>query len=543
MAGRVLLFAGAGRSGELATFEAQLRQAGRAVVAAEQLEHALLLVQAFGPDVVVAIGRPTPTMMGLLRAHGALQQVPLVVIEDVGPNEILSLLHDGVSRVVPRQSPAAWESAWLAGVRDPLVVRGLAAFQATLFSGRLQVIDGSQLVGDIAMVDGKLTQARCGELSAQAALQALCVMNSANLRMQLPRLPSLDLDIEAVQLSMPATPQPLPTTRTPVGGRMTTDELLNLAPASVLVVEDDQDLQKLYVRLLQHRGFTVWSADDGAAGYDIARARKPDAILSDIMMPRVNGWDLLALIRNDAEVRETRVVLLSHHRDLLGSLAGVQAGADDYIEKTASRDEIVARVSKVLLGRREFTAACRGAPGLLEGKLSLLSPAYVLGALSGGQRTGRLTVQDAWGAIEVDMINGNIARVITNAAGTPITGDDALRSLLLLDDGQLRFVPITTPTAPVPARNTMEWVVAMQQSLNSLLEQSRGATLLGGKPLAVQHRLMDLYLSTAPEATHAIALALRGGQPPTTLLMDGHSPMLVDFVVRDLLRKGIVAPA
>jgi DNA-binding response OmpR family regulator len=315
-------------------------------------------------------------------------------------------------------------------------------------------------------------------------------------------------------------------------------------PATVLVVEDDPDLQRMYAASLRQQKLTVATADNGAAGYEWACRHKPDAILSDIMMPQVNGWDLLALVRNNAEVRETRFLLLSHHRDLLERLEVVDAGADDYIEKSATRDEIVQRVMRSLHARREFWMRCHEGNTAFTTTMYALSPATMLRSVAHASRTGKMSITTEWCRFDLVWVLGQIAGIRMVQGAQEQLGDDAMRALLLVDQADVVFDPSSEHGDHFAEARALEpWLLATQQSLNELLEISRGNTLMNTDPLRVQAGLMTIYLATAPAPAQQVATGLRDGKSPASMLEEGVSPMLVDFVVRDLLRKGILSPA
>lgn len=118
-------------------------------------------------------------------------------------------------------------------------------------------------------------------------------------------------------------------------------------PASggrVLVVDDNPDMRRYVSRLLSAR-FEVITAADGASALEIVRQRKPDLVLSDAMMPELDGFGLLRAIRSRAELRTIPVILLSARAGEESRIEGLDAGADDFLVKPFSARELLARVS------------------------------------------------------------------------------------------------------------------------------------------------------------------------------------------------------
>ncbi|WP_244850498.1 response regulator [Caballeronia sp. SL2Y3] len=116
----------------------------------------------------------------------------------------------------------------------------------------------------------------------------------------------------------------------------------------VLVVDDNADLRDYMRRLLAAAGHDVSVAADGRAGLDAAFALHPDVIVSDVMMPRLDGFGLLRALRDDETLRETPVVLLSARAGEEARVGGLEAGADDYLTKPFSARELLARVASNL---------------------------------------------------------------------------------------------------------------------------------------------------------------------------------------------------
>lgn len=120
------------------------------------------------------------------------------------------------------------------------------------------------------------------------------------------------------------------------------------SPPVVLVVDDEPDLVELLEYALETSGFTVLTAADGVSGLSIAEAEKPDLIVVDIMMPRMDGVALTAQIRERAALRLTPILMLTARTDESDEIAGLEAGADDYLPKPVSPKRLVSRVRALL---------------------------------------------------------------------------------------------------------------------------------------------------------------------------------------------------
>jgi len=131
----------------------------------------------------------------------------------------------------------------------------------------------------------------------------------------------------------------------------------------ILCADDNADMRAYVGRLLGDR-FEVAAVSDGMAALDAARARKPDLVLSDVMMPRLDGFGLLRELRADPQLCETPVILLSARAGEEARIEGMEARADDYLIKPFSARELLALVEshlKMSRFRHEATEAVRQA--------------------------------------------------------------------------------------------------------------------------------------------------------------------------------------
>ena len=116
----------------------------------------------------------------------------------------------------------------------------------------------------------------------------------------------------------------------------------------VLVVDDDPVILKLLTVNFELEGYEVLGATQGAEALDVARERRPDVVVSDIMMPVMSGIDLVIAMQADAELATIPVVLLSAKAQAADVRAGLDAGAADYVTKPFEPLDLVNRVEAVL---------------------------------------------------------------------------------------------------------------------------------------------------------------------------------------------------
>ena len=116
----------------------------------------------------------------------------------------------------------------------------------------------------------------------------------------------------------------------------------------MLVVDDEPDILALCAYHLAKAGYAVSRAETGAAALECARREHPAIIVLDLMLPDVGGFDVLRLLRADESTRDTAVLLLTARRDETDRIRGLTLGADDYLTKPFSPQELVLRVAAIL---------------------------------------------------------------------------------------------------------------------------------------------------------------------------------------------------
>jgi len=120
--------------------------------------------------------------------------------------------------------------------------------------------------------------------------------------------------------------------------------------ARILLVDDQPDIRETASLALQHGGHQVLTARDGLEGVEKARSERPDLVLMDIEMPRMDGWEALRMLRLDEETRDIPVAMFTILFDLREKVRALKYGAQDYISKPFSLDDLLERVERILGG-------------------------------------------------------------------------------------------------------------------------------------------------------------------------------------------------
>ncbi|MFT5789322.1 MAG: two-component system response regulator CpxR [Shewanella sp.] len=135
----------------------------------------------------------------------------------------------------------------------------------------------------------------------------------------------------------------------------------------ILLIDDDLGLSELLAQLLELEGFELTLAHDGQAGLDLALQQSFDLILLDVMLPKLNGFEVLRALRTK---KQTPVLMLTARGDEIDRVVGLEIGADDYLPKPFNDRELVARI-RAIIRRANIQASDNGQTIQSFGDLSL----------------------------------------------------------------------------------------------------------------------------------------------------------------------------
>jgi two-component system alkaline phosphatase synthesis response regulator PhoP len=128
-----------------------------------------------------------------------------------------------------------------------------------------------------------------------------------------------------------------------------------MAGEKILVVDDEANIRELARMYLEKEGFDVLTAGDGQAALDLARSERPALMVLDLMLPKVDGWEVCRRIRANSTLP---IIMLTARDDDVDKIVGLELGADDYMTKPFNPRELVAR-SRAILRRSSLAAGGR----------------------------------------------------------------------------------------------------------------------------------------------------------------------------------------
>ena len=121
--------------------------------------------------------------------------------------------------------------------------------------------------------------------------------------------------------------------------------------ARILLADDDMELTRVLRKNLERQGYQVFVAYDGKEALAVIEEKRPDAIVLDVMMPVMNGWEVCKQVRADDELQSTGVIMLTGIGPNLNEMTSPLYGADDHLDKPVDVDELQERIA-ILLERK-----------------------------------------------------------------------------------------------------------------------------------------------------------------------------------------------
>ncbi|MFO0675041.1 MAG: response regulator [Polyangiaceae bacterium] len=309
----------------------------------------------------------------------------------------------------------------------------------------------------------------------------------------------------------------------------------------VIVADDDPAVTWFVADLLRSAGCEVLEALDGQKALDLAFRTSPDLVISDILMPSLDGFGLCRALRHDVVLRDTPVILLSWKEDLLQRVRELGASAAAYLRKESDSRAIVARVREVMRPRTRIEARFAG-DGDVRGRIEGMSVVSLLKLVAKKRPNARLSLRDASFLYEMEFRRGEIQRVVRMAEGGGFeAGDKALASML---GAQAARFLVTEASGGVEGsiggtvEGLLEDVIAHARGS---LATVTGASLARVNRVTFDRPLVDACLASTPEPMKGALSRIVAGANVRDVLVDGTiSPALLEESFALLASQGAV---
>jgi CheY-like chemotaxis protein len=273
----------------------------------------------------------------------------------------------------------------------------------------------------------------------------------------------------------------------------------------------------------------------------VIREHRPDVLITDILMPELDGWEILSMVRRDVLLWDTPVVVLSWREDFLQRLRDLEVEANAYLLKESDRSHILASVSETVAERRQIAQRVSESDDA-SGRVEQIGIVPLLDALAGRRGTARLVVRETWNVFEVTLRMRTVLDVRHLVDGMPReSGVSALRLLLGVRSGRFTVsTPLWREDGAVlgPYDQTL---AAAARPFQELVDLVTNGVFLRSTTLALRPELLPRYLETTPRRVHMVVDALRTGSQPIELIAEGRVTLsAMESIMLDMVRRGIV---
>jgi DNA-binding response OmpR family regulator len=504
------------------------------------------LSRVFGPDVAVidADRKGARELVELFVKDPMVEPIPIVVVGDFTSPEISStFIGLGATRVLPKPVSPDLLRRTLTELRDhgsptvhtrePLgelnVSQLVDRLAIELRRGLVEAVDPAARVSSVGFGEG--TDIMSAVWGTVARLRELVTLRSdGNVR----------FEQTGPEGAVPLAPW---NDDRRVGERGRREgragEGVTLQGRRVVVADDDPAVVWFLSGILKAVGAEVFEAHDGERAFELTASLWPDLVVSDVLMPKLDGFSLCHEIKRDVAVRDVPVILLSWKEDLLQRVRELGGDADGYLRKEAAASTVVERLREVLRARARVEQRVASG-GEVRGRLDGLTPRLVLELACRAQRDVRVSIRDSSYLYEVQVRAGAPRTAIRSANdGSFERGEGVLAMLLGVSAGRFVIEPDDSTCRAELSGSLHEQLAAPVARARAAQRALSAGALASVTRVAFDAARVGSYLECTPEPAQSLLRELITGASPRDLLTTGRAPArLLEAVLSDFARRG-----
>jgi DNA-binding response OmpR family regulator len=316
-------------------------------------------------------------------------------------------------------------------------------------------------------------------------------------------------------------------------------EGVTLQGRRVVVADDDPAVVWFLSGILKAVGAEVFEAHDGERAFELTASLWPDLVVSDVLMPKLDGFSLCHEIKRDVAVRDVPVILLSWKEDLLQRVRELGGDADGYLRKEAAASTVVERFREVLRPRARVEQRVASG-GEVRGRLDGLTPRLVLELACRTRRSVRISIRDSSYLYEVQVRDGAPRTAIRSASdGSFERGESVLSMLLGVSAGRFVIEPDESPCRAGLSGSLHEQLAGPVARARAAQRALAAGALAGVTRVAFDTARVGGYLECTPEPAQSLLRELLTGASPRDLLTSGRAPArLLEALLSDFARRG-----
>ncbi len=251
---------------------------------------------------------------------------------------------------------------------------------------------------------------------------------------------------------------------------------------SILLVDSDTETLKLLEKTFKKTGYGVQAVGDGEEALKVLESDRPDLIISEITLPKLDGWELCWKVRERSELADIPFIFLTTRKSTTDEVISFELGADDYIKKPFVEKELLARIKALLTRVERVRNSLFSAKGI-KGSLRDMSLADILQVMNMGKRTAAIHLSKGKERGTVFVADGNV----THARCGELKGEEAVFRLLSWNNGGFL---VETGVAVDVRSITMSTSTILLEAFKRIDEENRW------KPPAAVEPIEDAEMST-----------------------------------------------
>lgn len=504
------------------------------------------LSRVFGPDVAIidADRKGARELLELFIKDPLVEPIPIVIVGDFASPELATtFIGLGATRVLPKPVSPDLLRRTLAELRDhntpavharePLgelnVSELVDRISVEIRRGLVEAVDPASRGSSVGFGEG--TDIMSAVWGTVARLRELVTLRSdGNVR----------FEQTGPEGAVPLAPWNDTRRAGERGGKEgRAGEGVALQGRRVVVADDDPAVVWFLSGILKAVGAEVFEAHDGERAFELTASLWPDLVVSDVLMPKLDGFSLCHEIKRDVAVRDVPVILLSWKEDLLQRVRELGGDADGYLRKEAAASTVVERLREVLRPRARVEQRV-ATGGEVRGRLDGLTPRLVLELACRAQRAVRVSIRDSSYLYEIQVRAGAPRTAIRSSNdGGFERGEPVLSMLLGVSAGRFVIEPDESPCRPELSGSLHEQLAGPVARARAAQRALSAGALASVTRVSFDAARVDGYLGCTPEPAQSLLRELMAGASPRDLLTSGRTPArLLEAVLSDFARRG-----
>jgi CheY-like chemotaxis protein len=310
---------------------------------------------------------------------------------------------------------------------------------------------------------------------------------------------------------------------------------------NVVVADDDPKVRQVFARVLGEAGIHVRSYANGVEVLMAVEENPPDLVITDILMPKMDGWELSIRIKRNYALKHIPVIIISWKEDFLQRVRKLKVGADDFMLKELSSQQILERVARMLRPRFSLEQRLQ-AGGDVTGRIEKIGVLGVLATTMKFKKNARITFRDNWNDFEVDIVDGEIAAVTrTGTDGSFASSLPALGRLLGTEDGRFEVIRAAEKTRRQFSKDGPNIIVQSTNYLNDMVDRVVDGALINIAAIEFDDEVLENYSKVTPTKLKVPLEQLRSNKSPREIVNDAViSPDAMETLLLDMIRTGVL---